>query len=145
MQKILEEAARWYIAETGFTTKEMQHDLRGILRHREQALKNGNLEQIYKSFACSEIAKAAICLSNGEDYETTFSKLELGYIKQIAGSQNNTFICPKCGQEYPAEAFAPGSRFCISCDKEIKLLRRQAQKAYSGGYINQRGAIICAI
>ena len=144
MQEILENAARWYINETGFTLEQIQKDLRGILRHREKAFADGDLERVYRVFAYTEIIKTAICLAQGQEYETSFSRFELGLIKKYSNNGKSTFVCPKCGHEYPAEAFAPGSRFCISCDRDIRLWRQMEQKARTGGYINRCGEIICA-
>ena len=106
MQEILENAARWYINETGFTLEQMQKDLRGILRHREKAFADGDLERVYRVFAYTEIIKTAICLAKGQEYETSFSRFELGLIKKYSNNGKSTFVCPKCGHEYPAEAFA---------------------------------------
>lgn len=144
MQEILETAARWYMNETGFTLEQMQNDLRGILHHREKAFADGDLERVYRVFAYTEIIKAAICLVQGHEYDTAFSRFELGLIKKYSNNGKSTFVCPKCGREYPAEAFAPGSKFCISCDREIRLLRQKEQKSRTGGYVNRCGEIICA-
>ncbi len=139
MQEVLETAARWYIRESGFTLEEMQKELRAMVAHRHRALRETNLEQINKAFVSTEIVKAAICLTIGEEYETSFSRFELSLIKKYSNGGKSTFVCPKCGREYPAEAFAPNSRFCISCEREIRLLRQKAQKARTGGYINRCG------
>lgn len=142
MQKILESAAKWYLSETNFTLPQMREDLLKILRHRRHAFENGDIKQVYKVFACTEIVKAAICLTTGEPYDTSFSKFELGLIKKISGDKP-LFVCRKCGKVYPAEAFAPNSEYCIECAKEIRLVKKMCGAYKRSGYLSKRGAIIC--
>lgn len=150
MQEALKKAARWYIKKYDFTVDEMRQDLTIVLNKRKIAFDKGNLQNIYRAFAASEIIKAAICLSTGEEYNTNFSKLELNHIKRLSNPVPEKFICRHCGKEYPVSAFMPDSRYsnnlsryCLSCEKEINRLRttqRLFRKAT--GYIDNSGAII---
>lgn len=142
MQQELEDAARWYLAETGFSLPQMQEDLLKIIHHRRKAFSDGDLKQVHKVFACTEIVKAAICLTTGESYDTSFSKFELGLIKKITGAKP-LFICRKCGNIYPKEAFAPNSEYCISCAREIARINSKYKPYRQSGYVTKSGAIIC--
>lgn len=149
MQEILKKAARWYITETGFTLDQMRADLKLILRHRQKAFANGDLQQVYKVFAATEIVKAAICILLNEEYRTNFSRSELAQIKAMSNPLPETFVCRHCGKELPASAFRPDerytnnlSRYCIGCAREIGKYRR-LQAYQRSGYVNGRGEIIC--
>ena len=144
MQQQLKDLALWYKDRTGFTLSEMQSDLRAVLFYRQKALYCGTPEQINRSMAFAEIIKAAICLETDQDYETSFSAYQLARFRAFADPKPRLYVCRYCGHEYPASAFAPGSRYCIRCAAEIKQISAAAA-AYkkAGGYINHKGAIIC--
>lgn len=153
MQETLKKAARWYIAETGFSLSQMEEDLYLVIKHRAKAFHDGDMQKVYKVFAYTEIIKAAICLVTNQEYETSFSKMELSLIKRLSKPTAETFVCRKCGKEYPAEAFANDtrysnnlSRYCIACAREISSLKREKNRRCKtrSGYINQTGAIICS-
>lgn len=146
MQEVLEKAARWYIEETGFGLEAMQKDLRAMVAHRDKALREGTLEQINKAFIFTEIIKAAICLTIGEEYETSFSRIELGLIRKYAKVEPEMFTCKHCGRKYPAYSFAPGGKYCIRCAAEIKRIHQAyAARKRGGGYLNAHGELICAV
>ncbi len=144
MQPQLKDLALWYKDWTGFTLSEMQSDLRAVLSRRQKALYDGPTTTIKRSLAFAEIIKAAICLETGQDYETSFSDYQLAQFRRYADPKRQMYTCRHCGNEYPAFAFAPGSRYCIRCAAEIKQISAAAA-AYkkAGGYINRKGAIIC--
>ena len=150
MQKDVERAAEWYLEQIENPNVDAMHrDLKLTLKHRKHALIHGDLEQIYRTFAYTEIIKAAICLLTEEDYETAFSKTALGYIRKYSEQEPEMFICRQCGNQYPASAFAINtktgdqSKFCIRCEKEIKRIHK-TYKILPTGKITPRGAIICS-
>ena len=150
MQKEVEKAALWYLDQVDNPTVDaLYRDLKLALKHRKHALCHGPLEQIYRTFAYTEIIKAAICLVTEEDYETEFSKTALGYIRKYSEQEPEKFTCRQCGNQYPASAFAIEpttgfqSRFCICCAKEIRQMH-ETYKFQSSGYLTSRGAIICS-
>lgn len=142
MQNVLRKAAFWYISATGFNLKQIQADLGKILRHRENALENGSIEQIYKSFACAEIAKAAICLIKNIEYNTSFSQLELRYIRNLVENAEDIFTYP-CELKYHKGNFPKNSKFCLPCNRKVITAQTKTEKGCIGGYINRYGAIIC--
>lgn len=146
MQEILEKAARWYIEESGFGLEDMRKDLRAMVTHRDKALREGSLEQINKAFIFTEIIKAAICLTIGEEYETSFSRIELGLIRRYAKVEPEMLTCKHCGKSYPTYSFSPGGKYCIRCTREIKRIHQAyADSKKGGGYLNARGELICAV
>lgn len=150
MQKDLERAAIWYLEQIENPNIDALHrDLKLTLKHRKHALLYGNLEEIYRTFAYTEIIKAAICLVTDEDYETEFSKTALGYIRKYSEQEPEQFTCRKCGNIYPASAFSIDSKtgiqskFCIRCEKEIKQIH-ETYKLIPAGKMTNDGAIICS-
>jgi hypothetical protein len=148
MQKVLENAAKWYIEESGFTLERMQHDLDRVLAHREKAMHSSDIEYLNKAFIYTEIIKAAICLTTGREYPTAFSKFELGLIRKYTNPRvvQEYFTCSCCGKEYPASAFKnsslySGKRYCLACAKYVQRVYKQAQVS---GYVDHKGAIICS-
>lgn len=150
MQETLKKAARWYIREYNFSLEEMRQDLKIVLHRRNIAMVQGKIKKVWRAFAAAEIIKAAICLIAGEEYETSFSKIELSHIRALADPKPQTFVCRHCGKEYPASAFKTDtrysnnlSRYCLSCEKEINAMKSQyAQNRRRSGYIDHSGAII---
>lgn len=150
MQKDLERAAEWYIDQVENPSVDaMYRDLELTLKHRNRALRNGSVEEVWRTFAYVEIIKAAICLVTEEDYETEFSKTALGYIRKYSEQEPEQFTCRKCGNIYPASAFATEpvtglqSKFCIRCAKEIRQMH-ETYKFQPSGTLTARGAIICS-
>lgn len=150
MQKDLERAAEWYLNQIENPTIDaMYRDLELTLKHRKHALVHGDLEQIYRTFAYTEIIKAAICLVTEEDYETAFSKTALSHIRKHSEQEPEMFICRQCGNQYPASAYSidaktgTQSKFCIRCEKEIKQIHK-TYKLLPTGKLTSRGAIICS-
>lgn len=152
MQKILRTAAEWYIGTYNFTLEEMRTDLRTVLHQRARALESNDLQSIYRAMACAEIVKAAICLTTGQDYPTSFSRQNLKQIKKIREQRPELYTCKKCGQHFPASAMATRedspdelSPWCLDCNKEITRIKKLRQQHYKTpcGYINRRGEIIC--
>lgn len=150
MQKVLEDAARWYINQYNFTYEEMRQDLKKIIDRREEAFNSGKIENIYNAFACTEIVKAAMYLITDTDYPTAFSELELSKIRNVykGRSLQQYYTCPKCGKEYPMYAFKnvtlySDKYYCLACAKEIQNIYKRNQEI-NKGYVDNTGAIICA-
>lgn len=151
MQKDVKRAAEWYIDQVEDPSVDAMHrDLILTLKHRNRALRNGTVEEVWRTFAYVEIIKAAICLITDEEYETEFSKTPLYYIRKYSEQEPKHFTCRKCGSVYPASAFSIDiktgiqSKYCIRCEKEIKQIH-ETYKFMPCNKLTDRGAIICSV